>query len=106
MGRCARRKGGGRRHAQGHHGGARIDDRAEKSVVKTKYHSESFEEDMNYHFFESEKPLDRFVLLPNEEAPLYALNGVVLESNNPGIIYHNIGVNGAKYSDYNKYPAH
>ena len=77
---------------------------SEKSVVKTKYHSESFEEDMNYHFFESEKPLDRFVLLPNEEAPLYALNGVVLESNNPGIIYHNIGVNGAKYSDYNKYP--
>ena len=42
--------------------------------------------------------------MPNEEAPLYALNGVVLESNNPGIIYHNIGVNGAKYSDYNKYP--
>nr|WP_315171226.1 GDSL-type esterase/lipase family protein [uncultured Flavobacterium sp.] len=77
---------------------------SEKSVVNTKYHSETFEEDMNYHFFESEKPLDRFVLLPNNEAPLYALNGVVLESNTPGIIYHNIGVNGAKYSDYNKYP--
>lgn len=77
---------------------------SEKSVVSTKYHSEAFEEETNYHFFTAEKPLDRFVLLPNKEVSSYALNGVVLENNNTGIIYHSIGVNGAKYSDYNKYP--
>ena len=34
----------------------------------------------------------------------YSLSGIVLENNQPGIIYHNIGVNGAKVSDYSKYP--
>lgn len=32
------------------------------------------------------------------------LNGLVLENDQAGIIYHTIGVNGARYSDYNKYP--
>lgn len=77
---------------------------SEKSIGSTQYHSEAFAEEANSHFFESEKPLDRFVILPNKEASLYAINGVVLENNSPGILYHNIGVNGAKYSDYNKYP--
>ena len=32
------------------------------------------------------------------------LSGIVIENDKPGIIYHTIGVNGAKLSDYNKYP--
>ncbi|WP_060873241.1 LysM peptidoglycan-binding domain-containing protein [Myroides odoratus] len=32
------------------------------------------------------------------------LNGIVLENDQAGIVYHTIGVNGARYSDYNKYP--
>lgn len=34
----------------------------------------------------------------------YNLSGIVIENNSPGVIYHSIGVNGAKVSDYNKYP--
>jgi len=33
----------------------------------------------------------------------YALNGLILENGKPGILYHSIGVNGAKFIDYNKY---
>ncbi|MGL2994814.1 LysM peptidoglycan-binding domain-containing protein [Flavobacterium sp. TSSA_36] len=76
----------------------------EKTVTSTLYHSDSFEQKENYYAFASEKPLDRFVILPNKEASVYTLNGLVLENNNSGILYHNIGVNGAKYSDYNKNP--
>jgi len=32
------------------------------------------------------------------------LNGLVLENDQAGVVYHTIGVNGARYSDYNKYP--
>lgn len=32
------------------------------------------------------------------------INGIVLENDQAGIVYHTIGVNGARYSDYNKYP--
>lgn len=34
----------------------------------------------------------------------YNLSGIVLENDKPGVVYHSIGVNGAKVSDYNKYP--
>lgn len=76
----------------------------EKSSVSNKFYSSPFEKETNYHIFESEKPLDRFVLLPNKDASMYALNGLILENSSPGVLYHNIGVNGAKYSDYNKHP--
>jgi LysM repeat protein/lysophospholipase L1-like esterase len=76
----------------------------DKTVVKTKYHSIPLEQNEGFHFFESEKAMDRFEFLPNQEADAYSLNGVVLENTTPGILYHNIGVNGAKFSDYNKYP--
>lgn len=34
----------------------------------------------------------------------YTMNGFVLENSKPGIIYHSIGVNGARLADYNRYP--
>ena len=35
---------------------------------------------------------------------MYNLNGFVIENNKPGVIYHSIGVNGARMVDYAKYP--
>ena len=43
-------------------------------------------------------------LFPKEKQSDYTLNGFVIENNNPGVIYHSIGVNGAQISDYSKYP--
>lgn len=41
-------------------------------------------------------------LLPKEGLETFALNGVALERDNPGLIYDGIGVNGARFADYNK----
>ena len=54
--------------------------------------------------FYSEAPLSKIYLLPNEESNIFSLNGLVFEKDGPGLLYHSIGVNGAKCSDYNKYP--
>lgn len=43
-------------------------------------------------------------LIPDGNNSQYALNGLILENGKPGILYHSIGVNGAKFTDYNKYP--
>lgn len=32
------------------------------------------------------------------------VNGLILENNKPGILYHSIGINGAHFSDYNNSP--
>ncbi len=42
-------------------------------------------------------------LIPNKDFSNFALNGVVLENEKPGITYSAIGINGAKTTDYNKY---
>lgn len=42
-------------------------------------------------------------LIPDGKSSQYALNGLILENGKPGILYHSIGVNGAKFTDYNKY---
>lgn len=47
---------------------------------------------------------NELVILPNKRTSQYDLSGVVLENDKSGVIYHTIGVNGAKVSDYNKYP--
>ena len=48
--------------------------------------------------------LDKIAIVPNQEIDDFALNGLVLENENSGILYHSIGVNGAKASDFNKFP--
>lgn len=58
----------------------------------------------NFHFYHTDEDLKTIYLLPNKEEEEYVLSGVVLENDKPGILYHNLGVNGAKFSDYNKYP--
>jgi lysophospholipase L1-like esterase len=54
--------------------------------------------------FRSIQPLSRIYILPCKNLPVYNLNGIVLENDKPGLIYHSIGVNGAKTSDFNKHP--
>ena len=55
----------------------------------------------SYH---SDSALDKIYLLPNKNYKDYTLSGLILEKDDAGIVYHSIGVNGAKCSDYNKYP--
>lgn len=57
-----------------------------------------------YSSYSSDTLLHRITILPEAKEPMYNLNGFVLENDEPGVIYHSIGVNGAKLSDYNKYP--
>ncbi|WP_267740513.1 LysM peptidoglycan-binding domain-containing protein [Myroides injenensis] len=57
-----------------------------------------------FYDFKFKEELDKIYIFPDQESDLYDLNGVVLENSKAGIIYHTIGVNGAKFSDYNKYP--
>lgn len=54
--------------------------------------------------YTSDSLLDRITILPDKKSAMYNLNGFVIENDKPGVIYHTIGVNGAKMSDYNKYP--
>lgn len=58
----------------------------------------------NYHYYHADEAMRSIYVLPNKEQSQYVLSGVVLENDKPGILYHNLGVNGAKFSDYNKYP--
>ncbi|WP_029906014.1 LysM peptidoglycan-binding domain-containing protein [Prevotella sp. 10(H)] len=57
-----------------------------------------------YSSYTSDTLLNRITILPADKQAMYNLNGFVIENDKPGVIYHSIGVNGAKLSDYNKYP--
>ncbi|MDR1881670.1 MAG: LysM peptidoglycan-binding domain-containing protein [Prevotella sp.] len=57
-----------------------------------------------YSSYTGDTLMNRITVLPAEKQAMYNLNGFVLENDKPGVIYHSIGVNGAKISDYNKYP--
>lgn len=76
----------------------------QKAVQRSEFIPLVMDADENTHSYKTDISLDRIYLLPNKSENSFALNGVVLENKNSGIIYHNIGVNGAKFSDYNKYP--
>lgn len=56
----------------------------------------------SYYAYDSLEVSDKIYLTPNAESSSFTLNGIVLENNKNGIIYHTIGVNGAHFSDYNK----
>lgn len=57
-----------------------------------------------YSTYTSDTLLSRIAILPNGDNATYNLNGFVIENDKPGIVYHTIGVNGSKVSDYDKYP--
>ena len=75
-----------------------------KTTKKTEYIPIDLQSTPFSNDYSSEKPLDKIALVPNQEIKEFALNGLVLENDNSGVIYHCIGVNGAKASDYNKFP--
>ncbi|KAF2510866.1 LysM peptidoglycan-binding domain-containing protein [Flavobacterium zhairuonense] len=76
----------------------------EKTIKSSEFVPLNLESDSFCHYYNSDKALEKIYLVPNKEASKYELNGIVLEKDAPGILYSGIGVNGAKYSDYNKYP--
>lgn len=75
-----------------------------KNIKSSEFVPLNLESDSFSHYYHSDKELDKIFLIPNKEASKYELNGLVLEKDTPGILYSSIGVNGAKFSDYNKYP--
>ncbi|MBJ2127188.1 MULTISPECIES: GDSL-type esterase/lipase family protein [unclassified Flavobacterium] len=75
-----------------------------KTISMSEFVPLAIKTDSYSHYYNSENALSRIFLIPNKEAKDYELNGIVLEKDAPGLIYSSIGVNGAKYSDYNKYP--
>ena len=80
-------------------------DTEEVSRTTSSFQSMPLLKQNNFHCFHSNEGLKTIYLLPNKEQEQYVLSGVVLENDNPGLLYHNLGVNGAKFSDYNKYPS-
>lgn len=75
-----------------------------KNIKTSEFVPLNLESDAFCHYYKSEKALDKIYLIPAKEAKEYELSGLVLEKNAPGLTYSGIGVNGAKFSDYNKYP--
>ncbi len=72
-------------------------------IEKVKYIKLPTKKNDLFYSFKTDSLVSKICLVPNNLETEYALNGIVLENDNPGILYHNIGINGAKLSDYNKY---
>lgn len=75
-----------------------------KHIIKTTFVPIELSETLLTHEYVSEQPLDKITLIPNPNSNNFALNGLILSNDAPGITYSGIGVNGAKCSDYNKFP--
>lgn len=69
----------------------------------TNYTPIQLQESALYRSYVTSKPTNKILIVPTPDADLFGLNGLVLENDKHGIIYHSIGVNGAKASDYNKF---
>lgn len=57
-----------------------------------------------YSSYTSDTILNKITILPTEGRSMFNLNGFVIENDKSGIVYHSIGVNGARMIDYAKYP--
>jgi LysM repeat protein/lysophospholipase L1-like esterase len=79
-------------------------EKAKKVVERSEFIPLETRLEEGFHSFETDTLLHKIYLIPALNQSDYALNGLVLENNNPGIIYHTIGVNGAKCSDFTKFP--
>ena len=75
-----------------------------KTSIKKEYIPIDLQPSQFSNDYISETPLDKIAIVPNQEIDTFVLSGLVLENDNSGVIYHSIGVNGAKASDYNKFP--
>lgn len=75
-----------------------------KQISKTAFIPLTLQNDIVSQNYYSQELMNAIYLVPNEQLETFALNGLILERNNPGIVYSAIGVNGAKACDYNKFP--
>lgn len=72
-------------------------------IEKIKYVPLEMQTLPSFDFYHFDTPQNNIAIVPKIEST-YNLSGIILENDTNGLIYHNIGVNGAKFSDYNKYP--
>ncbi|MDR2556067.1 MAG: LysM peptidoglycan-binding domain-containing protein [Fibromonadaceae bacterium] len=54
--------------------------------------------------YHQDKPVSVLYLLQSKKQPLYSLNGLIIENDSPGLIYHNIGTTGSMATHYNANP--
>lgn len=74
--------------------------------TKITRHSADYVDVQSYPYYSSyisPEPLNRISVFSKERAKVHDINGFILENDKPGLVYHTIGVNGAKMSDFNKY---
>lgn len=79
-------------------------ERVSKPIEKSTFTPIALEAHEGWFQYTSANALSRVYLIPHTESVSYNLNGLSLENDEAGVVYHNIGVNGARFSDYNKYP--
>src|SRR5690625_1910956 len=63
-----------------------------------------FDDFPEYSVLHAAQPMQSIWLLSNDYPGSFSINGLLLERDDPGILYSGIGVNGARFSDYNKTP--
>ena len=80
------------------------DEKEPVKITKSEFIPLTIFEDRNSYNYFSEESLDKIYITSNDKTTDFSLNGIILENNNSGIVYSAIGVNGAKASDYLKYP--
>jgi len=54
--------------------------------------------------YHQEKPISAIYFFPTKKQNLYSLNGLIVEKDTPGLIYHNIGTVGSMASNFNANP--
>jgi LysM repeat protein len=59
---------------------------------------------LNSDTFQIPDGMDQLYVRASQKKSKYVLDGLLLNTSNKGIVFHGIGVNGAKFSDYNKFP--
>lgn len=75
-----------------------------KQIKRSEFLPLELNADAVSNFYHSDTALSKIYMLPSKSYKEYTLSGLVLEKDDAGVLYHSIGVNGAKCSDYNKYP--
>jgi LysM repeat protein len=80
------------------------DEKEPVKITKSEFIPVTLIEDAVSYNFYSKESLDKIYLTSNDKTVSFSLNGLVLENDNSGVVYSAIGVNGAKSSDYLKYP--
>lgn len=74
------------------------------SIDRSNFELMSFQEIDGQLTLKFDAPQESLWLLANDYSKKFSVDGFMLENDAPGVTYSAIGVNGAKFSDYNKTP--